>query len=88
MGIGLIAIPIFSSIACGLTVSNKLLYAIIMQKYKNYKKQYEKHQHTIISYDKLYKKSFQDNVTDKNEYQYVCNISTKYVDETKNESFL
>ena len=34
------------------------------------------------------KKSFQDIVIDKNEYQSLCNIFTKYVDETKIESFI
>ena len=32
-GIGLIAIPISSSIACGLTISNKINYELVMQKY-------------------------------------------------------
>ena len=35
---GLIVIPIGSSIACGLSIANKLVYEIIMQKGKNYKK--------------------------------------------------
>ena len=40
------------------------------------------------SFDKLHRKSLQGNVIDKNGYESVCNIFTKYVDETKNESFL
>ena len=39
-------------------------------------------------FDKLYRKSLQDNVIDKTEYDSLCNIFTKYVDENKNESFL
>ena len=59
-----------------------------MQKHNKYKKQYEKNQNAIKSFDKLYRKSLQDNVIDKAEYESLCNIFTKYVDENKNESFL
>ena len=86
-GVGLIAIPISSSIACGLTISNKVINDIIINKYNKYKKQYQKDQQTMKSFDKLYIKSLQDNVIDKNEYESLCNIFTKYV-ETKNESSL
>ena len=58
-----------------------------MQKYNKYKKQYEKHQQTIKSFDKLYRKSLQDNVIEKSEYESLCNKFTKYVDEIKTESF-
>ena len=34
-----------------------------------YKKEYEKDQHTIKSFEKLYRKSLQDNLIDKNEYE-------------------
>ena len=37
--------------------------------------------------DNLYRKSLQDNVIDKTEYDNLCNIFTKYVDQNKNESF-
>ena len=66
-GSGLIAIPISSSVVCGLAINNKVIFEIIMQKYNKYKKQFEKDQQTIESFDKLYKKSLQDNVIDKNE---------------------
>ena len=59
-----------------------------MQKNNEYKKLYEKDQQTIKYFDKLYRKSLQDNITNKNEYESLCNIFTRYVDETKNESFL
>ena len=59
-----------------------------MQKYNKYKKLYEKDQQTIKSFDKLYRKSLQDNLIDISEYESLCNISTKCVDETKTESFL
>ena len=87
-GFGLIVIPISSSIACGLSISNKILYEIVIQKYNKYKKLYEKDQQTIKSFDKLYRKSLKDNMIDKDEYESLCNIFTRYVDETKNESFL
>ena len=87
-GIGLIVIPITTASACALSIANKVLYEIIINNYNKYKKQYEKDQITIKSFDKLYRKSLQDNVIDKNDYESLCNIFTRYIDETKNESFL
>ena len=37
-------------------------------------KQYEKHQQTIKSFDKLYWNSLQDNVIDEKEYESLCII--------------
>ena len=59
-----------------------------MNKYNIYEKQYERDQLTIKSFDKLYRKSLQDNAIDKNEYESLGNIFTNYVDGSKNESFL
>ena len=87
-GIGLIVLPISAGIACGLSLSNKVLHKLIINKYNKYKKLYERDQQTIKSFDKLYRKSLQDNIIDKTEYESLCNIFTKYVDENKNESFL
>ena len=87
-GIGLIVLPISAGIACALSLGNKILHKIIINKHNKYKKQYERDQSTIKSFDKLYRKSLQDNLVDKNEYQSLCNIFTKYVDQNKNESFL
>ena len=86
-GIGLIVLPISTETACGLSIGNKVLYEIIINKYNKNKKQYEKDQQTIKCFDNLYRKSLQDNVIDKNEYESLCNIFTKYVGENKNESF-
>ena len=87
-GIGLIILPISAGIACALSLGNKVLHKIIINKYNKYKKQYERDRNTIKSFDKLYRKSLQDNLIDKTEYESLCNIFTKYVDENKNESFL
>ena len=87
-GIGLIVSPISAGIACGLSLGNKILHKLIINKYNKYKKQYERDQNTIKSFDRLYRKSLQDNVLDKTAYESLCNIFTKYVDENKNESFL
>ena len=87
-GVGLIVLPISAAIACGLSLGNKILHKIIINKYNKYKKQYERDQNTIKSFDKLYRKSLQDNLIDKTEYECLCNIFTKYVDQNKNESFL
>ena len=87
-GIGLIVLPISAGIACALSLGNKILHKLIINKYNKYKKQYERDQNTIKSFDKLYRKSLQDNIIDKTEYENLCNIFTTYVDEYKNESFL
>ena len=88
IGIGLVVLPISAGIACGLSLGNKILHKLIINKYNKYKKQYERDQNTIKSFDKLYRKSLHDNVIDKSEYENLCNIFTRYVDENKNESFL
>ena len=59
-GIGLIVIPISTTSACALSIGNKVLYELIINKYNKYKKQYEKDQLTIKSSDKFYRKSLQD----------------------------
>ena len=87
-GIGLTAIPISTATTCGLSIGTKVRYEIIINKYNKYKKQYERDQQTIKSFDKFYRKTLEDNVTDKTEYENLCTIFTKYVDETQNESFL
>ena len=87
-GVGLIILPISAGIACALSLGNKILHKIIISKYNKYKKLYERDQNTIKSFNKLYRKSLQDNVIDKTEYESLCNIFIKYVDENKNESFL
>ena len=85
---GLIILPISAGIACTLSLGNKILHRIINRnKYNKYKKQYERDQQTIKSFDKLYRKSLQDNVIDKTEFDTLGKIFTKYVDENKNESF-
>ena len=87
-GIGLIVLPISAGNACGISLGNKILHKLIINKYNKYKKQYERDQNTIKSLNKLYRKSLQDNVIDKTEYEKLCNIFSEYVDENKNESFL
>ena len=87
-GIGLIVLPISAGIVCGLSLGNKILHILIINKNNKNKKQYETDQNTNKSFDKLYRKSLQDNVIDKTEYGSLCNIFIRYVDENKNESFL
>ena len=59
-----------------------------MEKYNKYKKQYQNDELTIKSFDKLYRKCLQDNIIDKVEYESLCKIFNRYVNENKNESFL
>ena len=80
--------PISTGIACGLSIFNKVSSEVIVNKYNIHKKQYEKDQKTIKSFNKLYRKSLEDNVIDKNEYESLCNVFTKFLDETKDKSFL
>ena len=87
-GVGLIILPISAGIACTLSLGNKILHKLIINKYNKYKKRYERDQNTNKSFDKLYRKSLQDNIIDKTEYDILCNVFTRYVDESKNESFL
>ena len=87
-GIGMITLPISAGISCTLSLGNKILHKLIINKYNKYKKQYERDQNNIKSFDKLYRKSLQDNMIDKTEYESLCNNFSKYVDENKNESFL
>ena len=86
-GIGLISTPISAATAIGLSVSKKVIYEIVMQKYNSYKKQYEKDQQTIIYLDKFYRKPLQDNLNEKNECKSLCNLFIKYLEETRNEFF-
>ena len=87
-GIGLIILLISAGIACTLSLGNKVLPKLITNIYNKNKKQYERDQQTFKSFDKLYRKTIQDNVIDKTEYDSLCNIFTKYIDENKNRSFL
>ena len=64
--IGLIAIPISTATACGLSIGNKVIYEIIINKYNKYKKHYERDQQTIQPFNKLYRKPLQDIVMYKN----------------------
>ena len=80
--------PISTASACALSIGDKVIYEVIISEYNKYKKQYKKDQQTNKSFDKLYRKTLQDNVIDKNEYESVRNKFTKYLEETENESFL
>ena len=59
-----------------------------MQKYDKYRKQCEKDQQTIKSFDEFYRKSLQDNLKDKNEYESLCKSFTNYLEGTKVNLFL
>ena len=76
-GIGLIVLPLSAGIACTLSLGNKVLHKIIIKKYNKYKKQYERDQLTIKSFYQIYRKSLQDNIIDKNEYESLCIIFTR-----------
>ena len=75
-GIGWIARPISTVTACGLLIGNEVIYEVILQKNIKYKNQYEKYQQPIESFDKLYRKSLQDKVIDRVEYEALWNLFT------------
>ena len=87
-GVGLIILPISVGIACTLSLGNKVLHKLIINKYNKYKKQYEKDQQAIKPFDKLYRKSLRDNKIGKKEDESLCIIFTKYLHESKYETFL
>ena len=51
VGLGLILKPSSASIACGLSLSSKILHEIILHNYNKYKKQYQKDEQTIKCFD-------------------------------------
>ena len=50
-GVGLIILPISAGIACPLSLGNKVLHKLIINKYNKYQNQYEKDQQNIKSFD-------------------------------------
>ena len=87
-GIGLIAIAESSPIARGLTISNGVLYEIVMQK-KQYTKRTKLERSTNNQYfGKLYRKYLQVNLTDKSDYEPPVNIFTIIWMKLKNIFFI
>ena len=76
-----------NSIACGLSIGNEVMYEIVMQKYNNYKKQYQKDQNPIDSFDKLYKNVYKMVYLTKMNMNLDTFFNYVFV-EVKNESFL
>ena len=76
-GVGLATLPTSAEIACSLSLGNKVLHKMIINKYNKYKKQYQKDQQTLKFYDEIYRKSLQDNLLHKNEYESLCEFFTK-----------
>ena len=88
IGISLIVIPISTGVACGLTISKEIIYELILNKNEKYKRQHEKDQKAFESFDKLNRKSLQDNLIDKIDYESLYNIFTGCLDEIKKKCFL
>ena len=75
--IGLKVIPVSIETECGLSTGNKVIYEKVMQKYNKYKNQFEKEQQTIKSFDKIYRKAFQDKRINDSQNEPLCNIFTR-----------
>ena len=52
-GVGLIVVQAAAEIACALSIGNKVFYRTTFNRYNKYKKQFEKDQATMKSFDKL-----------------------------------
>ena len=57
-------IPTSTGVASELPKSNKVKCEKVMKKHNNHRKQYQKDQQTIKSFDKLYRKNLQEIVID------------------------
>ena len=68
-GVDLIVAPNSARSASALSLANKILHEILMNKYNRYRKQLEKDQQTIKSFVKFYRKSYQDNLCNKKEFK-------------------
>ena len=79
--------PISAGVACGLSLGNKILNKLILNKYNKYKKQYDRDQNTIEFFDKIYRKSLQDNVIDETEYESLSNFLLNMLMKTKMNLF-
>ena len=79
--------PNSAEIACALSLGEKALHKMILNKFNKNKKQFEKDKQTIKSFDKLYRKTLQDNLIDRNEFESLCKVFTEYFDQTWNEFF-
>ena len=66
-GIGLLVLQKSTGIACTLSLGNKVLHKIIINRYNKYKKQFDKDQQTIKTVDKLNRKFLQYIIIDKTE---------------------
>ena len=76
-GVVLIILPLSAGIACTLSLGNKVLRIPIINKYNINKKQYEREQQTIKSFDKFCRKSSRDNIFDETEDESSFDIFTK-----------
>ena len=83
--IGLFISTRSAGIVCALSLGNKGLHKMILNKCNKDKKQY---QQTIKPFGKVYRKSLQDNVIVKKEYETLSNFLNKYLDDSKIESCL
>ena len=55
-------------IACGLTISNKVLFELVMRKYNKFKELCQKDEQTIKPLDNSFWERSEDYLTDENEF--------------------
>ena len=81
----MINLSISAELECTLSLGNKVLHKIFINKYNKFERQSEKDKQINKqkkTFDKFYRKFLQDDVFDKTEYESLCNIFTKYLEET------
>ena len=79
--IGFIVIPLCNGTVCGLTITNKALNELIVNKNKKYKK-FEKAQQTNNFFAKMYRNCLQGIRIDKEKYDFLCILFTENLNET------
>ena len=84
---GLIVVPFSPGFACALSLAINLIHRMIIIKYNIYRKQYEKDQQSNKCFNELCRKVLQGTIFLRNENESLCDIFTKYLEESKNDIF-
>ena len=68
-----------------LSLTSQALFVQFLNNYNVKEKEFRRAQKISFSFDKLYRKSLQNNVTDKKAWDFFCNILTRYVNKMKED---
>ena len=73
----LIVLPKSTAAVWGITIDSEVVNEMKMQKYDRHKEHYERAEGIIYSLDNLYRKSLQDKIFDRKEYDSLCDYFEK-----------